>query len=455
LSPEKIAQQSASSKPFDMNYINNKKTWNSWCMYDWANSVHNLVIITVIFPIYYQSTAVVTEITDTKNLVEFFSYKFDKNALYTFTISAASLVLVLLNPILTGIADYSGRKKMFMKFFCYLGAASCAYFYFFTPENLEMTMIAFGLSIIGWGGSLVFYNAFIPQIATEENYDRLSARGFAFGYIGSVILLIFNLLLIMKPSIFGLTQADSDSGFTTRIAFITVGIWWAGFAQIPFFNLPKDENKTFQSRFLKNGFLQLKSVFLKVQKSRYMKRFLLAFLVYDMGVMTVIYVATLFANEEIEIPREGLITVLLLIQLIAIPGSYLASFLSSKFGNTIALRIEILLWTIVPIAAYFTTTATQFYAIACLVGLVMGGIQSLSRSTFAKFIPEEEEETSAYFAFYDITEKIAMTLGTFIFGFIVDQTGSMRNSILFLIVLFIAGFLLLQRIPSKTVYTEE
>lgn len=424
-------------------------------MYDWANSVHNLVIITVIFPIYYQGTALVSEVTDGKNLVEFFSYKFDKNALYTFTISAASLVLVLLNPILTGIADYSGRKKMFMKFFCYLGAASCAYFYFFTPDNLEMTMIAFGLSIIGWGGSLVFYNAFIPQIATEQNYDRLSARGFAFGYVGSVLLLVFNLLLIMKPSVFGLTQADSDSGFTTRIAFITVGIWWAGFAQIPFYNLPKDENKPFRSRFVKNGFLQLKTVFLKVQKSRYMKRFLLAFLVYDMGVMTVIYVATLFANEEIAIPREGLIAVLLIIQLIAIPGSYLASFLSSKFGNTVALRIEILLWTIVPIAAYFTTTATQFYAIACLVGLVMGGIQSLSRSTYAKLIPDEEKETSAYFAFYDITEKIAMTLGTFIFGFIVDQTGSMRNSILFLIVLFIIGFLLLQRIPSKTVYTEE
>lgn len=423
-------------------------------MYDWANSVHNLVIITVIFPIYYQSTVLVTEVSDGKELVTFFNYKFDKNALYTFTISAASLILVLLNPILTGIADYSGRKKMFMKFFCYLGAISCSYFYFFTPQNLEFTIIAFGLSIIGWGGSLVFYNAFIPQIATEENYDRLSARGFAFGYIGSVILLVFNLLMIMKPEFFGFTKEQSETGLTTRIAFITVGIWWAGFAQIPFYHLPKDEKKAFKSRFLKNGFLQLKSVFLKVKESKYLKRFLLAFLMYDMGVMTVIYVATLFANHELNIPRAGLITTLLLIQLIAIPGSYLASKLSERFGNTIALRIEILLWTCVPVAAYFTTTANQFYAIACLVGLVMGGIQSLSRSTFAKFIPEAEEQTSAYFAFYDITEKIAMTLGTFIFAFILDQTGNMRNSLLFLIVLFVIGFLLLTRIPSKKVYTE-
>ncbi len=434
--------------------MNSKKIWNAWCMYDWANSVHNLVIITVIFPIFYQSTVQVSEISGTKELVSFFSFKFDKNALYTFTISAASLLLVFLNPILTGIADYSGRKKMFMKFFCYLGAASCTYFYFFTPDNLEFVMIAFGLSIIGWGGSLVFYNAFIPQIATEEHYDRLSARGFAFGYVGSVLLLIFNLLLIMQPGLFGLTQADSDSGFTTRIAFITVGLWWAGFAQVPFYHLPKDENKPFRSRFLKNGFLQLKNTFLNVRKSKYLKRFLLAFLIYDMGVMTVIYVATLFANEELNIPRQGLIITLLLIQLIAIPGSYLASRLSEKFGNTVALRIEIALWAIVPIAAYFTTTANQFYVIACLVGLVMGGIQSLSRSTFAKFIPDNAEETSAYFAFYDITEKIALTLGTFIFGFILDQTGSMRNSILFLMVLFVIGFLLLIRIPSRNVYVD-
>lgn len=437
-----------------MNYVNNNKIWNAWSMYDWANSVHNLVITTVIFPIYYQSTVIVKEVVDNKQLVDFFSYQFDKNALYTFTISAAAMIMVLITPILTGIADYSGRKKLFMKIFCYMGAAACAYFYFFTPENLEATMIAFGLSIIGWGGSIVFYNAFIPQIATEENYDRLSARGFAWGYVGSVLLLIVNLLMIMQPQLFGFTQEQADSGLTTRIAFITVGIWWAGFAQIPFYYLPKDENKPFQSHYLKNGFIQLKNVFLKVRQSKYLKKYLLAFLIYNMGVMTVIYVATLFANEELNIPRTGLIVTLLLIQLIAIPGSYLASWLSGKYGNTIALRIEIVLWTIVPIAAYFITEANHFYVIACLVGLVMGGIQSLSRSTFAKFIPDAEIETSAYFAFFDVTEKISMMLGTFMFGFIVDQTGSMRNSILFLIVLFVVGYLLLLRIPSQTVYED-
>ena len=434
-----------------MNYINNKKIWNAWSVYDWANSVHNLVITTVIFPIYYHATAVNEQGGD---LIRFFGFEINNDALYSYSLSFANILLVILNPLLTGIADYSGRKKMFMKFFCYLGAASCAYFYFFTKGNINASIIAFGLSLIGWGGSLVFYNSFIPQIASEDNYDKLSARGFVFGYIGSVILLIFNLLLIIKPELFGLTKADSDSGFTSRLSFLTVGIWWAGFAQIPFYFLPKDEEKKFEMTWIKNGFKQLKNVFWETQRSKYLKKFLAAFLVYDMGVMTVIYVATIFADKELSIPRDGLITTLLLIQLVAIPGSYLASFMSSKFGNTIALRVEIFVWFLVPLGAYFTTTANQFYIIACMVGLVMGGIQSLSRSTFAKLIPENTEKTAAYFAFYDVTEKIATALGTFIFGFIIHLTGNMRNSILFLMVLFVIGFLLLMRIPSRKIYHE-
>lgn len=434
-----------------MNFINNKKIWNAWSMYDWANSVHNLVITTVIFPIYYHATAVNAQGGD---LINFLGFQVNNDVLYTYTLSVASIFLVILNPILTGIADYSGRKKMFMKIFCYLGSASCAYFYFFTKDNVTSAIIAFGFSIIGWGGSIVFYNAFIPQIATEENYDKLSARGFVFGYIGSVILLIFNLVMIIKPEFVGLTEADSKSGFTSRLSFLTVGIWWAGFAQIPFYFLPKDESKSFQKKWLKNGFLQLKHVFLETQKQKYLKRFLAAFFIYDMGVMTVIYVATIFADKELQIPRDGLIATLLLIQLVAIPGSYLASFLSSKYGNTIALRIEIIVWSVVPVAAYFTTEATQFYVIAAIVGLVMGGIQALSRSTFAKLIPDNEPNTAAYFAFYDITEKMAIALGTFIFGFIIQLTGNMRYSILFLIVLFAVGFILLTRIPSKNIYRD-
>jgi UMF1 family MFS transporter len=435
-----------------MNFINNKKIWNAWSMYDWANSVHNLVITTVIFPIYYHATAVGIDGSDN---VLFFGFEVNNNSLYSFTISAAAMTLVFLSPILTSIADYSGRKKMFMKFFCYLGAASCAYFYFFTKESLDSVMIAFGLSIVGWGGSIVFYNSYIPQIATEGNFDKLSARGFVFGYIGSVILLIFNLLMILKPDLFGLTEADSKSGLTSRIAFLTVGIWWFGFAQIPFYLLPKDNSKKFELSWIKKGIKELRKVILEVRQNKILTKFLTAYFTYYLGVMTVIYVATLFAEDELKIPRDGLIATLLVIQLVAIPGSYLASYLSRKFGNSVALRIQVFIWFLVPLGAYFTTTANQFYVIAGMVGLVMGGIQSLSRSTFAKLIPEDIKHTASYFSLYDILEKASITTGTFIFGYLNAITGNMRTSILFLMVAFFLGFLLLMRVPSKTVYHDK
>lgn len=421
-------------------------------MYDWANSVHNLVITTVIFPIYYHATAVGIDGSDN---VLFFGFEVNNNSLYSFTISAAAMTLVFLSPILTSIADYSGRKKMFMKFFCYLGAASCAYFYFFTKESLDSVMIAFGLSIVGWGGSIVFYNSYIPQIATEDNFDKLSARGFVFGYIGSVVLLIFNLLMILKPDLFGLTEADSKSGLTSRIAFLTVGIWWFGFAQIPFYLLPKDNSKKFELRWIKKGIKELRKVILEVRQNKILTKFLTAYFTYYLGVMTVIYVATLFAEDELKIPRDGLIATLLVIQLVAIPGSYLASYLSRKFGNSVALRIQVFIWFLVPLGAYFTTTANQFYVIAGMVGLVMGGIQSLSRSTFAKLIPEDIKHTASYFSLYDILEKASITTGTFIFGYLNAITGNMRTSILFLMVAFFLGFLLLMRVPSKTVYHDK
>ena len=433
---------------------NQKKVLTAWTMYDWANSVHNLVIITVVFPMYFLAT---TSVKDEQgnvinDVVNFFGFHVQNSVLYSYSISVATLLLVLLNPVLTPLADSSGRRKFFMKVFCYLGAASCAYFYFFTKENVSWVVIAFGLSVMGWGGSIVFYNSFLPEIATEDRFDNLSARGFMMGYIGSVLLLVFNLIMIMKPEFVGLTQEDSDSGFTARVSFLTVGLWWALFAQIPFYYLPKDQRKTLAGNWLSSSFHELGKVLKEVRKNKLITRFLLSFLFFDMGVMTVIYVATIFADKELHIEKTGLIVTLLLIQLIAIPGSFLASWLSGKFGNTKALLIEIFIWGLMPLAAYFTTTANEFYVIASIVGLVMGGIQSLSRSTYAKLIPEDTEDTASYFGFYDIVEKIAITLGTLLFGFVEQITGNMRNSVLVILVFFIVGFLLLMRIPSKKIY---
>lgn len=433
---------------------NQKKVLNAWTMYDWANSVHNLVIITVVFPMYFLATTSTKDADGNviNDVVNFFGFQVQNSVLYSYTISVATLLLVFLNPILTPLADYSGRRKFFMKLFCYLGAASCAYFYFFTRDNISFVVVAFGLSIMGWGGSIVFYNSFLPEIATEDRFDNLSARGFMMGYIGSVILLVFNLIMIMKPEFVGLTQADSDSGFTARISFLTVGIWWALFAQIPFYYLPKDQVRPLAGNWLRSSFSELGKVLKEVRQNKLVTKFLLAFLFYDMGVMTVIYVATIFADKILHIEKTGLIVTLLLIQLIAIPGSFLASWLSSKFGNTKALLIEIFIWSLMPLAAYFTTSQYEFYGIAAVVGLVMGGIQSLSRSTYAKLIPEGTEDTASYFGFYDIVEKIAITVGTLLFGFVEQITGNMRNSVLVILVFFIIGFLLMMRIPSRKIY---
>ncbi|AFK01577.1 major facilitator superfamily MFS_1 [Emticicia oligotrophica DSM 17448] len=433
---------------------NQKKVLNAWTMYDWANSVHNLVITTVVFPMYFLSTTSVKDANGNviNDVVNFFGFEIQNSILYSYTISAATLFLAILNPILTPLADSSGRRKFFMKLFCYLGAASCAYFYFFTKDTVNSAVVAFGLSIIGWGGSIVFYNSFLPVIATEDQFDSLSAKGFTMGYIGSVILLIVNLLMIMQPTLFGLTQADSDSGFTARISFLTVGVWWALFAQIPFYFLPKDEPKSFKTGRITTGVQELMIVLKEIRSRKLITKFLTAFLFYDMGVMTVIYVATIFADKELHIEKQGLIITLLLIQLIAIPGSYLASWLSSKFGNTKGLLVFIFIWGLMPLAAYFTTTQNEFYVIAAVVGLVMGGIQSLSRSTFAKLLPDDTKDTASYFGFYDIVEKLATTLGTLIFGAIGQITGDMRNSVLSILVFFIVGFVLLMRVPSKKVY---
>lgn len=433
---------------------NQKKVLNAWTMYDWANSVHNLVIITVVFPMYFLATTSTKDAQGNiiNDVVNFFGFHVQNSVLYSYAISVATLLLVLLNPVLTPLADSSGRRKFFMKLFCYLGAASCAYFYFFTRTNVNWVVVAFGLSIVGWGGSIVFYNSFLPEIATEDRFDNLSARGFMMGYIGSVLLLVFNLVMIMKPEFVGLTQADSDSGFTARVTFLTVGIWWALFAQIPFYYLPKDQVKRLKGEVFSSSLRELRKVLGEVKKNNLIKRFLLSFFFYDMGVMTVIYVATIFADKELHIEKTGLIVTLLLIQLIAIPGSFLASWLSGKFGNTKALLIEIFIWSLMPLAAYFTTTAMEFYVIASIVGLVMGGIQSLSRSTYAKLIPDDTTDTASYFGFYDIVEKLAITIGTLLFGFVEQITGNMRNSVLVILVFFIIGFLFMMRIPSKKIY---
>ncbi|PWJ57435.1 UMF1 family MFS transporter [Dyadobacter jejuensis] len=417
-------------------------------MYDWANSVHALVIVSSIFPVYFSATILKAYGSP---MMEFMGWTIKSSVLFSYTVSLAFLVTAAIIPICTAIADNTGTKLRFMKFFCYLGAVSCLLLYFFTKETISWSIVLFGMSLVGWSGSIVFYDSYLPEIATEDRFDRISAKGFSMGYLGSVLLLLFNLSMILAPSAYGIT----DKAMPARISFLSVGIWWMAFAQIPFKYLPKVAPRANRGRYFLDGFRELRKVYQHIQKQPYLFKFLMAFFVYTMGLRTVMYVATIFGASELRLPSDSLIITVLLIQLVGIVGSFTFAWLSSKIGNIFALMVGVFVWIGICMGAYYTTEAMEFYILACTVGMVMGGIQSLSRATYAKLIPEGVEDVASYFSFYDVTEKLAIVTGTFVYGLVEQVTGSMRNSILALLVIFVLGMILLYQLPSQTRYQYE
>lgn len=408
-----------------------KKVIQGWAMYDWANSVYNLVITTTFFPAYYAA------VTGTKNFpdgISFMGRRFVNTELKDYVLAFGFLIIACLSPILSSIADYKGNKKNFMRFFCYMGAISCSLMYFFDVDNITLGLVCFMFAGIGFYGSQVFYNSYLPDIAAEKDMDRISARGYSMGYIGSVLMQMVGFALVM-------TMEDKQKAL--QITFLLVGIWWVGFAQITFNRLPTIPKKERKARkhVLVNGFHELSIVFNQVKKMPVLKRFLSAFFFYSMGVQTVMLVAIDFGIKELKLPDDKLIITAVIIQLVAIGGAVLMSRLSNKFGNISVLIGTVLLWIGVCITGYFITTETHFYILASLVGLVMGGIQSLSRSTYAKLMPETKD-TASFFSFYDVTEKMAIVIGLFTFG-LIEGISSIRESILSLIIFFALGFILL------------
>lgn len=418
-------------------------------MYDWANSAYNLVITTTIFPAYYDAITTQQDGNIIRHKVLFAGLEFESASLYNYTIAAAYLVIALLSPILSSIADYKGNKKVFLKFFCYVGGISCSMLFWFRSETLALGIICCMLAAIGYCGSLVFYNAYLPEIAADEDKDRISAKGFALGYVGSVILQLICFVFVLMPEKFGIT----DTTFGPRLSFLLVGIWWMSFAQIAFKRLPpgKPARQYVGSSLLANGFKELKKVWQQLKHMPVLKSFLSAFFFYSMGVQTVMLAATLFASQVIGLPTPKLIIALLIIQLVAIAGAYGMAALSRRLGNIMVLMLITLFWICICIAAYFITTEMEFYILAVCVGLVMGGVQSLSRSTYGKIMPATHD-TASFFSFYDVTEKIAIVIGMFSFGVVQQVTGNMRNSVIALILFFFAGLLLLVLTYRKQQY---
>ena len=420
------------------------KLLNAWAFYDWANSVYALVISSSIFPLYYGALFRIKGIES----IELFGFDIRSESLISYTTALGFIIIAIISPLLSGIADYMGNKKFFLKFFCYLGSISCMLLYFFQLENILLGIFTYMTALIGFWGSLVFYNSYLPDIAYPDQQDKVSAKGFGFGYLGSVILLIVNLAMVMF-------SPDENKLEMMRYSFLLVGIWWIGFSQYTYYYLPnnKNNNKLHKNIFF-NGFKELKKVWLQIKEIKPLKRYLGAFFVYSMAVQTVMIIAAYFGEKEVawgsdENRTTGLIGSILLIQLIAILGAWLTSKASAKFGNIKVLIVINFLWVIICTYAYFVITPSDFYIAAGSVGLVMGGIQSLSRSTYSKLIPENTIDTTSFFSFYDVAEKIGIVIGMFLYGYITDITGKAQNAILCLIIFFAVGIILLFRFPKK------
>lgn len=450
---------------------NNPQTIKAWTFYDWANSVFPLVITSAIFPNFYDY---VTTHDEDKHFightVQFFGHAFENQNIYSFVYAFALFIVVLIAPLLSGIADYMGNKKRFLQFFCYLGSISCMSLFFFNRTHLELSFLPFITATIGFWGSLVYYNSYLPEIASTEHQDKVSARGFSMGYFGSSLLLIICLIGIM---VFKYEEKMVDGVlvhtgfFKVKYSFLLTGLWWLGFAQYTFRHLPNQSHKAHgsdKSGLLSKGFKELRSVLKQVKSLKTLKRFLASYFFYNMGVQTVMVVAVLFARNEIDwgqgeeaekAKTTSLIVSILIIQFVGILGSWFFSRLSSKTGNIRALMLAIFIWIFICVFTYTVVRLPMhFYIVAFLVGFVMGGIQALSRSTYSKFLPETED-TASFFSFYDVMEKLGMIIGTIAFGLISEVFGGMRNSVLSLIVFFILGFLLLFLVPNPSVKNVE
>ncbi|WP_313512928.1 MFS transporter [Sphingobacterium sp.] len=420
---------------------NDKRLIRSWSMYDWANSAYNLVINSTIFPVYYTA---ITKNPETNDTVSFFDIEVINTALSNFALSIAYLLMALGLPFISAYSDAAGKRKFFMKLFTYIGAIACMGLFFFKINTLEWGIFCYAIAAMGYIGGVAFNNSYLPIIASPDQQDRVSAQGFAYGYVGCVTLQIICFVFIFKPEWFGI----SDASFPARFSFLLVGLWWLLFAQIPFRFLPRNRPTVGSERlpFFTKVKKEFSNVLGQIKQIEAIKTFLPAYFFYSMGIQTLLIVAAAFGEKVLNLGASKLIASILLIQIVAIGGAYIMSVAAKRFGNIKVLLVVVFFWILICCASFYMTTEYQFYGMAFAVGLLMGGIQSLSRSTYSKLIPEHIEDTTSFFSFYDVSEKVAIVIGLFSFGIIEQITQNIRYSALFLSVYFIIGFLLLFRV---------
>lgn len=417
-----------------------KRAILGWVMFDWANSSYSLVISTAVFPVFFLAA--------TPEEIPIFNFSVYNSSLYAFSVTFSYILISLLSPVLSGIADHGGKRKFFMRVFTTTGSLACILLYFFTgSNNLWIGIIAFIIATTSHAGSLVFYDAYLPDIALPEHRDKISARGYAYGYIGSVLLLIVNLLVIQKPEWFGIS---SENHLPVRLAFLSVGIWWFSFSQYSFIRLPEDQNEAFDKSQLFGGLKKLKTAWNHIRHNSDVMYFLFSFFCYSAGVQTVIYLASAFAQKELHFESSELILIILILQIVAIGGAYLFAYISKLSQNKTSMMIMLCIWILICVLAYLVHSKTQFYLVAALVGMVLGGIQALSRSAYSKIIPTEKNLNTCLFSFYDTLYYLSIISGTFTFGIVGQLTGSMRNSVISLGIFFIAGLIFLSQVKKSS-----
>ena len=420
-----------------------KKLIGAWAIYDWANSVYSLVISSAIFPIYYSQY-----VFSQTNSVEILNFDINKDTLISSVSALSFLLIAFLSPLLSGIADFIGNKKIFMKFFVYMGSLSCIGLYWFELETIKISLLFYTLGLIGFWGSLVYYNSYLTDITYPNQTNRVSAKGYTMGYIGSVILLLVNLIMINFYETFGFESEIS----AMKSSFAIVGLWWLAFSQYSFYHLPSgNKGVKIPKNIIWNGFKELKGVYKFIRTSKRFTRFLLAFFIFSFSLQTVLYIASYFGVSEIEWTSSseqtsGLIISILLIQVVAIGGAYIFTKMAQKYGNILVLTFAIFLWGAVCLYAYFIKTPIQFYMIAGLVGLLMGGTQPVARATYSLFIPDTKDTTS-FFSFYDVTEKIGIVFGMIFYAIAAQITGTVRFSVIIFMFFFFLGAILLTRVP--------
>jgi UMF1 family MFS transporter len=400
----------------------------AWAMYDWANSAVQVTIVAAIFPIYFQKVAAAGMPGP------------EATSRFAWATTIAIVIVAVVAPLLGAIADYTPIKKRLLAVFLAIGASSTAAMFFITRGDWQLALVLFVLTNVGVAGSIVFYDSLLPHIVREDELDRVSTAGYALGYLGGGVLLAINILMMSQPSWFFLPSRE----VAVRASLASVAVWWLLFS-IPLFRrvpepLAARRDGGHAGSAIGAALSRLFETLRELRRYRQAFLLLLAFLLYNDGIQTIIRMATTYGTE-IGIDENAMIGALLITQFIGVPFGFLFGAFAGKIGAKRALFVGLAAYSVITVLGYFMRTATHFFALAILVGIVQGGTQALSRSLFASLIPKQK--SSEFFAFFGVFERYAGILGPAVFAWVVARSGTSRNAILSILVFFVAGGLLL------------